>query len=794
MNNSSGVSLFAPNSFINQGEVEQTGAGNLALSGTFDNQAGATYDISGTGGIVTGGTFQSEGTLEMTGSGTATISGPIAIDGGTIDVQSGTLSIQSTNCNWTGGDFKVASAAILDLAPAAGNGIIMTGTYTGSGAGAVELTSGTLLTSSSGATFDFPQGLFQWQGGTINLNQGGTLTNTGFLTLNDSGGVTLLAPSSFINRGEIDQTGAGDLALNSGTLDNPAGAVYDISGTGGIKNGGTFQNEGRLEMTGSGTTTLSAFFALNGGTIDVASGTLSIQSTDCAWTGGTLTAATGATLQLAPDPGVGITLTGTYTGSGGGQVQLTSGTLAIGTSGATFDFPQGLFQWSGGLIGGITSQGTLTNASTGFIGVNPGNNGSLTLNNPTFDFGGTVNVESGTLLLDVPLVTGSDGSFTVAQGATVDLTAGGDTYTGTFTGSGAGTVAIGGAGFLIIGNAGATFNFPGSLLQWTGPGIEDLSEGDLTNLGTITFAGPATKFFGSGATLENKGTIIQTGTGSLELIDTNPVFPTILQNDAGALYEIEGDSSIVTNGQKVAIDNAGIIKKTSGSGTSTIAIDDGLNNTGTIEADSGTLALSATIAQVSSGTLTGGTWNALGGSTIRVSDRYQPDREPGQCDPQRCWCQHSRSYEPREQLRQLHRYRRGDAHDGGQSLEYGYADHRSGLYTQSRRNVHAGLSGDARHPARRHPAKRPVRAIDRHGLGYARGNVAVRVRERLRADRRRQLQDHHLRQLDRQLRHDEHPDLSRRQSLPAHDQSHQYHLHRRGVGLRSASDDRQRQP
>ena len=39
-------------------------------------------------------------------------------------------------------------------------------------------------------------------------------------------------------------------------------------------------------MTGSGTATLSSFTAINGGTIDVESGTLSIPSTNCTWTGG----------------------------------------------------------------------------------------------------------------------------------------------------------------------------------------------------------------------------------------------------------------------------------------------------------------------------------------------------------------------------------------------------------------------------------------------------------------------------------------------------------------------------
>ena len=300
----------------------------------------------------------------MTGSGTATLSSSRTINGGTIDVASGTLLIKSTNCNWTGGNLEVASGAILQLAPGAGNGITLTGTYTGSGGGQVQLAGGTLIIGTAGATFDFPQGQFQWQGGAITLNPSGTLTNTGFLTLANTGGIVLNANDTVINKGTVDQTGAGTVAINGATFDNQAGSTYDISGTGVLSGSATFSDEGTLTMTGSGTATLSAFSALNGGTIDVTSGTLLIKSTNCNWTGGNLEVASGAILQLAPGTGNGITLTGTYTGSGGGQVQLAGGTLIIGTAGATFDFPEGMFQWTGGGIV-VTPEDTLTN--TGFL-------------------------------------------------------------------------------------------------------------------------------------------------------------------------------------------------------------------------------------------------------------------------------------------------------------------------------------------------------------------------------------------------------------------------------------------
>jgi len=153
------------------------------------------------------------------------------------------------------------------------------------------------------------------------------------------------------------------------------------------------------------------------------------------------------------------------------------------------------------------------------------------------------------------------------------------------------------------------------MLQWTGGNINS-ALGDLTNLGTINLTGSDGKGFEADGTLDNFGQIIQTGSGNLGLHSDNQL-PTTLKIEPGASYLIESDSGVDNPlGGETAIVNAGTIRKTAGSGTSTIFVNGTLTNTGTIEADSGTLALSATIAQVSGTTLTAGTWTALGGSTI----------------------------------------------------------------------------------------------------------------------------------------------------------------------------------
>ena len=74
--------------------------------------------------------------------------------------------------------------------------------------------------------------------------------------------------------------------------------------------------------------------------------------------------------------------------------------------------------------------------------------------------------------------------------------------------------------------------------------------------------------------------------------------PTTLKNEPGASYLIESDSGIdnLYGGQTV-IDNAGTIRKTAGTGTSTLSVNGPLINTGTIEADSGTLYLNAELLQ-----------------------------------------------------------------------------------------------------------------------------------------------------------------------------------------------------
>ena len=120
-----------------------------------------------------------------------------------------------------------------------------------------------------------------------------------------------------------------------------------------------------------------------------------------------------------------------------------------------------------------------------------------------------------------------------------------------------GTVQLGG-GTLAIGLGGLALNFAGDTFQWTG-GVIDSALGDLTNLGVMNLAGSGGKGFFNDGTLDDFGTIIQTGGGNLGLHSDN-VTATTLKIERGGSYLIESDSGTDNPfGGKTAVSNAGVI-------------------------------------------------------------------------------------------------------------------------------------------------------------------------------------------------------------------------------------------
>jgi hypothetical protein len=85
----------------------------------------------------------------------------------------------------------------------------------------------------------------------------------------------------------------------------------------------------------------------------------------------------------------------------------------------------------------------------------------------------------------------------------------------------------------------------------------------------------------------------------------------MLNNATGATYNIKSNGGI--SGGTVL--NTGILEKSAGTGTTTIATST-LSNMGTMAVTSGTLNLSAAVSQVSGSTLTAGSWTVTGSATV----------------------------------------------------------------------------------------------------------------------------------------------------------------------------------
>jgi hypothetical protein len=210
-------------------------------------------------------------------------------------------------------------------------------------------------------------------------------------------------------------------------------------------------------------------------------------------------------------------------------------------------------------------------------------------------FTNNASVSSTTANVDVP--------FTVA-GVTIDSSWGGTVNVNkALTVSGNFSLASG----TVDGNG--VLSMAGSGSSWSG-GILSPGTGGFSNSGTLTLSNTSTIFLDTG-TLTNTGTITQSGSADLQIQNKATL------SNVGT-YDITADSGMVQGGSTPdTFSNSGILEKTGGSGTSTIAPN--LDNTGTMEVLSGTVDVSGTVTQVANNSLGGGTWEALSSATTVTS-------------------------------------------------------------------------------------------------------------------------------------------------------------------------------
>ncbi|HEX2899838.1 MAG TPA: hypothetical protein VHS96_08980, partial [Bacteroidia bacterium] len=297
---------FQGHAMVNNGTVNWT-AGHVrsGSGGTFTNHGSwndsadgysINNDYGGTGGTTfinaAGGTYlKTAGTTTFADS-TLVNQGTISVTGGTLNLNGGVLANGSTIGSSGAGTVQLTSGTLtatgaINVQNFLLNGGVLAGTHTFAGtlgwqagtlnsAGTTTMGNGSTLTISSGANHDFEghaivnHGTVYWTAGHLRSGSGGTITNHG--TWNDS-----------VNGYSVNNDYNGTVAT---IFTNAAGATY---------------------LKTAGVTTFADGTLVNQGTISVTGGTLNLNG--------------------------GVLANGSTIGSGGGGVvQLTSGTLtATGT-------------------------------------------------------------------------------------------------------------------------------------------------------------------------------------------------------------------------------------------------------------------------------------------------------------------------------------------------------------------------------------------------------------------------------------------------------------------------------
>src|ERR1017187_1731679 len=507
--------LYCP--LTNSSTVVWTGAGELRVLnypggnyfGAIYNLTGGVFDIqsdellgnyTGTEGFSNAGTVR-----KSAGSGTTSFY-PRIINTGSVDVERGTLAFVSSGT--IDGQFyaAVGTTIVFNGSFTTGNALLL------NGPGAFQFNGGTLTLMK-----DVIPNL-QMLGGTLLLGpafQGGSITNltlTGIIlagsnvvtgTLNwttgpmqgsltvASNGVLNISGSAekdlegpMTNSGTVAWTGTGVMRVFYypggnlyGAIYNLAGGLFDIQNDQSLENYTStevFSNAGTVRKSaGSGTTTISPQFN-NTGTVAVLSGTL-------AFNGG---------------------------GNLGGQYTTTSGTV-IKLGGGSF-LPAGALVFSGGGQSQMTA-GTLTLTSDVIPGL--ALNGGTLYVSPTFQGGGITNLTlTGIILAGTNVVTGTlnwttgpmQGSLTVMSNGVLNISGSAekDLYCPL---TNAGTVVWTGTGMLRVfyypgGNLyGAIYNLAGAVFDIQNDQLMDYYE----HTEVFSNAGTVRKSAGSGATTIN---------------------------------------------------------------------------------------------------------------------------------------------------------------------------------------------------------------------------------------------------------------------------------------------------
>jgi hypothetical protein len=249
--------------------------------------------------------------------------------------------------------------------------------------------------------------------------------------------------------------------------------------------------------------------------------------------------------------------------------------------------------------GYVANEGTIektggTGTSGVFVAMK--NTGTIDAESGTIQFIGTDSSDTGTSFGQVD----TNGTFKTAAGAIIDLAYNGYAAfveNGTFTAIGSGKILLD-KGALDSGPAGSTFDVASTVtFSWINAAISVPPTTTLTYNGPLSIDGDGFASLGGGGTFRDNGTITVSATGSpsgLAMYGGDNT-ATTLDIAPGSTLDFQSDAGIFVNGGgpgQELLANEGTIKKTAGTGTSSIDISM-VSNSGTIGVYSGTLEVDA---------------------------------------------------------------------------------------------------------------------------------------------------------------------------------------------------------
>ena len=629
--------------FTNNGTLEATGGGSLALEGgTFTNtgatiSAGSASTVTLEGGVtVTGGTLSGAGTIVLDNS--ATLNG--VTNSSTVQLPNSTTSYLEGTINNTGA-IQVNSI---------NNGTVLapSGAVTLTGGGTVTLSDNNnnyIENNGSGSLTNVNNTI----SGSGNIGDGGTaFTNesAGVVDATSAKGNTLTVDTpTGVNAGLIEASSGGTLLIE-GTINNAGGTIEGLAGSGSSAGGtvnidGATITGGTLNTLGTGVNASSMSFygsaILDGVTNQ---GTINLPNNNIAELEGTVTnngsinvSSTNNATQLKIDGNTTLNGTGViylsnnannYILGVAGTEVLTNNSNTIEGSGNVGDAFLGIV--NGGTIlanqsitlfvdpnsSGLQNNGTLQANSGDLLDIITSTGAFLNFNSGTSTLtGGTYSANGGTIEWPGANIINNAADI-VMTGSTAQIlnsTNSANALANFATNEAGGTFQIGGGyNYTTAG----TFTNNGLLIVGAGDTFK-VSNGDLTNFAGSTLTGGSylvagTLQFGasgSGITTNDANLTLSTANWKMTNLGGGNLLTNLATNDSGANFNVENAASFTTAG---AFSNSGTMDLENGG---SLTVSGALTNNGTVSTNGSNQGGAANTLTVT-GTLTNNTSDTVG--------------------------------------------------------------------------------------------------------------------------------------------------------------------------------------